>query len=185
MAEQPCDKPQLILIDQDGVLADFERGFYAAWQASGHTHPVLPLAQRRSFYVRDDYPAALRAEVEAIYTAPGFYRDLPLIDGAVEALTALLEQGHDVRICTSPLNQYRNCVPEKYEWVERHLGAEFVTRMIVSKDKTIVRGDVLVDDNPRVTGACQASWRHVLFDQPYNRQVQAPRMTWATWRDVL
>lgn len=185
MPEHRCEKPKLILIDQDGVLADFERGFYAAWQASGHPHPALPLEQRRSFYVRDDYPVELRAEVEAIYTAAGFYRDLPLIAGATEALTALLEQGHDVRICTSPLNQYRNCVPEKYEWIERHLGTEFVTRMIVSKDKTIVRGDVLVDDNPSVKGPCQASWRHVLFDQPYNRHAQAPRMTWASWRDVL
>jgi hypothetical protein len=56
MSEQHCDKPKLILIDQDGVLADLKRGFYAAWQAAGHTHPALPLRQPRSFYVRDDYP---------------------------------------------------------------------------------------------------------------------------------
>lgn len=185
MLEQHCDKTKLILIDQDGVLADFERGFYAAWQAGGHPHPALPLEQRRSFYVRDDYPAKLRAEVEAIYTAPGFYRDLPAITGAVDALTALLEQGHDVRICTSPLNQYRNCVPEKFEWVERHLGSQFVSRIIVTKDKTIVRGDVLVDDKPNVTGSFLPSWQHVLFDQPYNRHVGGVRMTWANWRDVL
>lgn len=185
MHEERSDKNKLILIDQDGVLADFERGFYAAWQASGNPHPALPLTQRRSFYVREDYPTELRADVEAIYTAPGFYRDLPPITGAIEALTALLEQGHDVRICTSPLNQYRNCVPEKYEWVERHLGTEFMTRMIVTKDKTIVRGDVLVDDNPNVTGPCSANWLHVLFDQPYNRHVGGTRMTWANWRDVL
>jgi 5'-nucleotidase len=104
-------------------------------------------------------------------------RDLPPITGATEALRALLEQGHDVRICTSPLNQYRNCVPEKYEWIERHLGPEFVTRMIVSKDKTIVYGDVLVDDNPSVKGPCLAKWQHVIFDQPYNRHVDGARMT--------
>ena len=185
MSIQHCAKPKLILVDQDGVLADFERGFYAAWQTAGHSHPALPLAQRRRFYVRDDYPAELRAEVEAIYTEAGFYRDLPAIAGAVEAMTALLDQGHDVRICTSPLTQYRNCVPEKYEWVERHLGAEFVTRMIVSKDKTIVRGDVLIDDNPQIKGPCTASWQQVIFDQPYNREVDGTRMTWANWREVL
>jgi 5'-nucleotidase len=112
-------------------------------------------------------------------------RDLPPITGATEALRALLEQGHDVRICTSPLNQYRNCVPEKYEWIERHLGPEFVTRMIVSKDKTIVYGDVLVDDNPSVKGLCLAKWQHVIFDQPYNRHVDGARMTQANWREVL
>ncbi len=78
----------------------------------------------------------LRETVDEIYTSPGFFRELRPIAGALDA----------VRICTSPLNQYRNCVPEKYEWVERHLGAEFVGRMIVTKDKTLMHGDVLVDE---------------------------------------
>ena len=78
----------------------------------------------------------LRETVDEIYTSPGFFRELRPIAGALDA----------VRICTSPLNQYRNCVPEKHEWVERHLGAEFVGRMIVTKDKTLVHGDVLVDE---------------------------------------
>ncbi len=63
----------LILIDQDGVLADFEHGFHAAWQANGYTHPALPIAERRTFYLRDDYPKRLQQEVESIYTAKGFY----------------------------------------------------------------------------------------------------------------
>ena len=62
----------------------------------------LPLEDRRSFYVRDDYPARLREAVEAIYTAPGFYRSLPPIAGAIESVKALLALGHDVRLCTSP-----------------------------------------------------------------------------------
>jgi len=113
----------LILIDQDGVLADFECGFHTAWQACHHAHPPLPLEQRRNFYVRNDYPEHLRSEVEAIYTARGFYRNLPPVAGAIEGLTAMLARGHEVRICTSPLNAYQYCVPEKYEWVEQHLGA--------------------------------------------------------------
>ncbi|HAI58717.1 MAG TPA: 5'-3'-deoxyribonucleotidase [Xanthomonadaceae bacterium] len=177
----------LILIDQDGVLADFERGFHTAWQAIGprHGHPPLPLEERRSFHVRDDYPPHLEEAVVSVYTAPGFYRALPPVPGAVEAMAELLDLGHDVRICTSPLNQYRYCVPEKYEWVEAHLGPAFVQRMVVTKDKTLVVGDVLVDDKPDVTGACQPAWRHVLYDQPYNRHRPGARITWADWRAVL
>lgn len=175
----------LILIDQDGVLADFEHAFQHAWSTSGNAHPPVPLADRRSFHVRDDYPAALRDRVEAIYGAPGFFRGLPPIPGAVEAVWALLEQGHDVRICTSPLNAYRNCVGEKYEWVERHFGLDFVARMIVTKDKTVVHGDLLIDDKPEVTGTRVPGWRHLVFDQPYNRLSLAPRITWSDWRSVL
>lgn len=149
----------LILIDQDGVLADFERGFYNAWIAGGNRHPALPLHERRSFYIRDDYPHHLKNEVEAIYSAPGFYRDLPPIDGAIKAVNDLFSMGHDVRICTSPLDAYRNCLSEKYEWVEQHLGSDLVTRMIVTKDKTIVHGDVLVDDKPEIMEFPHFSYR--------------------------
>lgn len=174
----------LILIDQDNVLADFERGFHDAWLASGHPHPALPLHERRSFYLRDDYPEHLRKHVEAIYSAPGFFRDLPPMAGAVEALTALQDSGHDLRICTSPLSSYRNCLSEKYEWVERHLGMDFVSRVIMTKDKTLVHGDILIDDKPEVTGVRTPDWRQIIFDQPYNRHVGGVRMTWANWRSV-
>jgi 5'-nucleotidase len=103
----------------------------------------------------------------------------------VEGVHALLALGHDVRICTSPLTQYQNCVAEKYEWVERHLGLDFVSRIVVTKDKTLVHADVLVDDKPLVEGVRTPSWKHVLFDQPYNRGVHGERMTWANWRHVL
>ncbi len=175
----------LILIDQDGVLADFERGFHRAWMASGHPYPAIDLAERRQFRVRDDYPESCQPAVDAIYTAEGFYRDLPPIAGAIDALRAMLAEGIDLRICTSPLNHYRYCVPEKYQWVEQHLGREFVARMIVTKDKTIVHGDILIDDNPQIHGSRTPDWQHVLFDQPYNRHREGPRMSWANWRDVL
>lgn len=57
--------------------------------------------------------------------------------------------------------------------------------MIVTKDKTLVHGDLLIDDKPRVTGTRSPAWQHVLYDQPYNRHVDAQRMTWSTWREVL
>ena len=175
----------LILIDQDNVLADFEAGFRDAWDASGHPHPALPAHARTTFYIRDDYPAHLRREVEAIYTAPGFFRELPPLPGALEAIAALLQAGHDVRICTSPLQGYHHCAMEKFEWVERHLGADCLHRLILTRDKTLVHGDVLVDDNPHITGARTPDWRHILYDQPYNRHLPGPRMTWANWREVL
>jgi 5'-nucleotidase len=57
--------------------------------------------------------------------------------------------------------------------------------MIVTRDKTLVYGDVLVDDNPAIVGAHTPAWTHVVYDQPYNRTIDGPRMTWTDWRDVL
>ncbi len=174
-----------ILLDLDGVLADFEAACLVAFSNRYPMLPTVPLSERRNVRVRDDYPVELRSLVRSIYHEPGFFRHLPPIAGAIEAVRDLVALDHDVRICTMPLRNYRNCVLEKYEWVEEHLGSALVSRVIMSWDKTLIRGDVLVDDNPMVTGTQSPTWRHVIFDQPYNREAQGIRMDWSNWRDVL
>lgn len=176
----------IVLVDQDGPLADFERGFLEGWQRQYPGAFFVPYAERRSFYVRDEYPPHLRTWVDGLHYAPGFYRSLPPTPGCVEAIREMGELGLDVRICTAPLTRYENCVLEKYEWVERHLGREFTKRMIVTKDKTLVRGAYLIDDRPAVEGSLKPEWEHILFDCPYNRQVpRKRRLSWANWREIL
>ena len=176
----------LLLIDQDNVLADFTRVVYTEMCARGHRERALPPAKQTAYPLEHHYPPDLHGELRTIYTAEGFFRSLPPIEGAIQAVKEMAAEGIDVRICTHPIQAYRNCVGEKYEWVERHLGAEFTTRMVLTRDKTIVAGDALIDDNPRITGSRTPSWQHIVFDQPYNRAVPGPRLKgWADWRDVL
>jgi 5'-nucleotidase len=176
----------LILLDQDGVLADFEHAFLDAWRTHYPAIAPVQFEDRKSFHILEDYPPELRGKAEALYTAPGFIGGLPPVPGAIEAARELLELGMDVRICSSPLRQYENCVAEKYQWVERHLGKPWTERLILTRDKTLVQADILVDDRPEITGAVRPRWRHILYDAPYNRHVQdRPRMTWANWRNVL
>ena len=48
--------PKPILVDLDGVLADFEQGVQLAWrERHGAELPPLPNG-RQSFYLADDYP---------------------------------------------------------------------------------------------------------------------------------
>lgn len=180
---------KLILIDQDGVLADFEAGVHQAWQARyGESLPALPKG-REHFYLADDYPA-FKQELRQIYTAKGFFENLPVIDGAVNAMHTLLSSGLDVRICTAPISEYRHCVSEKFAWVERHLGTEWTKRIILTKDKTWVRGDVLIDDKPVITGSLPPVWEHWHYVQPYNRWADngLPRVCWtdlSSWQALL
>ncbi len=176
----------LILIDQDGVLADFDEGFRRAWRECHVDHPPVAREQRRSFRVLDDYPAERRADVEALYARSGFFGGLDPIDGAIDAVREMLAIGFDVRICTAPIDEYQHCVVEKYQWVEHHLGRAFTRRMILTKDKTLVAGDWLIDDNPHVKGVRQPAWRHAVLDAPYNRESSADaRIDWSTWRTLL
>jgi 5'-nucleotidase len=176
----------IILIDQDGPLANFEVAFLYKWRQRFPEEEYIPLAERATLHVRDDYPQRLRESVESIYRAKGFYENLPILPGAREAIRTMMELGHEVLICTSPLSAYENCVLEKYLWVEKHLGREFTERVVLTKAKALIKGDFLVDDAPQIPAEDRADWQHVIFDAPYNRQVSnKPRLTWSNWRDVL
>ena len=176
----------IILIDQSGPLADFQKGFLEKWRTQFPREFFVPLYQRKDFYVYNDYPENLRDKVKDLYGAPGFFLGLQPVEGSVEAVKTMLKLGYDVRICSSPLSRYENCVLEKYQWAEKHLGRDFTERIILSKDKTLIRGNFLIDDNPVIEGVKTPEWEHIVYDCPYNRNNKNnKRLTWQNWRSVL
>jgi 5'-nucleotidase len=174
----------IVLVDMDGVLTDYERGFLSAWKTQFPQLPYIPLEERTTFYPRDDYKKFGEAFVhlsESIVLAKGFYRNLPVMEGALEAMSALAEH-HEVFICTSPRTEYRYCVPEKYEWIEQHLGKEWIPRIIMTKDKTLAYGTYLIDDKPVIKGVRKSPfWKQIMYKQAYN----TGNFTWKDYRDLI
>ena len=175
-----------ILVDMDGVITDFDMEFLQRWQ---QRHPDLfyvPLEQRKSFYVKDDYPEELRPLVSEILLESSFFAEMQPVPGAREALEEMETLGFDVFICSSPLSIFGNCVLEKYKWVEKFIGPNWVKKIILTKDKTVIRADYLIDDKPAITGVeSRPGWEHILYDRTYNRHVDKRRITWENWKDIL
>ncbi len=175
-----------ILVDMDGVLADFDFQFIKIWRERYPGRFQLDQDNRTSSRISDDFPSDLRKDVREIYTTPGFYRSLPEIPGAIKAINDMAQFGIDVWICTSPLLEYENCVLEKYQWIDYHLGKPWTERIILTRNKILVRGDVLIDDCPDISDRDSASWEQILFDAPCNRSISTmKRMTWRTWRTSI
>ncbi|KAF6095917.1 5', 3'-nucleotidase, cytosolic [Phyllostomus discolor] len=151
-------RPVRVLVDMDGVLADFEAGLLRAFCRRFPGEPHVPLAERRGFFAREQYRALrpdLADKVASVYEAPGFFLDLEPIPGAVEAMQQMNAlKDTEVFICTSPLLKFDHCVGEKYRWVEKHLGPQFVERIIMTRDKTVVLGDLLIDDKDTIQARC-------------------------------
>ena len=80
--------------------------------------------------------------------------------------------------------QLQHCVTEKYQWVEKYLGKSAVSQLMLTKDKTIVHGDILIDDKPLIKGLDEPRWFHFLFTAAHNKHVseyherQARMDTW-------
>ena len=175
-----------ILVDMDGVIADFDGEFLRRWRKRHPDSWYVPFEGRTTFYVRDQYPGELRPLVDEILWEPGFFRDMLPVEGARDALFDMADLGWEVFLCSSPLTNYRNSTLEKYEWVEKVLGPDWIKRVILTKDKTLVKAEYLIDDKPEITGVEKVpAWEHLLFDRPYNRGANRRRITWGTWRGVL
>lgn len=174
-----------LLVDMDGVITNFESGVLNAFRNKHPDKPFIPLEKRTTFYVKDQYPKGTQPLIENIYLSEGFYSLLTPIQGAIPALLELSER-HEVYVCTSPLLDNPHCIKEKYEWVTKHLGRDWIGKVIVAKDKTMVQGDVLIDDKPDVKGVQKPTWEHVLYSQPYNAHVRTKkRITWENWKSIL
>ncbi|EMP30915.1 5'(3')-deoxyribonucleotidase, cytosolic type [Chelonia mydas] len=152
-----------VLVDMDGVLADFEGGVLRHFLARYPGEPHVELAERRGFSGRGQY-----RRLRGAGSQPG-------------ALWLT-----EVFICTSPLMKYEHCILEKYSWVEKYLGPKFVERLILTGDKTVVSADLLVDDKDTIKGAePKPSWEHILFTCCHNKhlELQTPRRRLQSWAD--
>ena len=175
-----------ILVDMDGVIADFDSEFLQRWRSRHPDKLYIPLEARKTFYVKDSYPEELKPLVAEILLEPSFFRDMLPMPGAKAALEEMRARGFEVFLCTSPLSTYNHCVLEKYEWVEKVLGPAWVRQIVLTKDKTIIKGDFLIDDKPAITGAVDPpEWEHILYDRPYNRHINKRRLAWENWKDIL
>ncbi|XP_033623297.1 5'(3')-deoxyribonucleotidase, mitochondrial, partial [Fukomys damarensis] len=170
----------------------------------GNSPPAQPVAGEpfaralESSNPRDLGREGQRASLEkekaiSIWESKNFFFELEPLPGAVEAVKQMANlQNTDVFICTSPIKMFKYCPYEKYAWVEKHFGPDFLEQIVLTRDKTIVSADLLIDDRLDIIGAePHPSWEHVLFTSCHNQHVWMPPSrrrlhSWADdWKAIL
>lgn len=194
-----AQKKLIVLVDLDETLAAFEEHFLKKYRQAFPNEPYIPLEDRNTFYIADQYQTlplsddVLQTKLKLIYRSKDFFRDLPEIEGGCQAVKEMAEiEGVEVFICTSPLFQYKYSAPEKYEWVENHLGKDWINRLILTRDKTMINGHVLIDDKINITGVLnEPSWQHIVFMSCHNKKANLRGKTrlenWTDgkWRTII
>lgn len=176
------------LIDQDGTISDWGYEWDDVLETFGPAGAAIPRhADQRTFNLLEGRTREEAQIVAAVMAHEGFYARLRPIPGAHEALNAMLDAGHDVRIVTSPWLPNRTCASDKLAWVEEHYGTEWASRVIITGDKTLIRGDYLIDDKPTITGVETPEWEHIWYSQPYNAALTGKRRitSWDEWETAL
>ena len=98
--------PPTILIDMDGVVVDWDAGFAAKWPHA--------LDRSTSYYMEQCVAPEHYEEAVALFHSERFFRDLPPMAGAVEALRTMRASGrYRCILCTSPILTSRYCAQDK------------------------------------------------------------------------
>jgi hypothetical protein len=188
--------PPVILVDMDGALIDWDKGFYTEWQRKGY-HEISRIDRSLSYFMEkcivpmtspDSIAMSVSCnnientsnkttlnweqEAESIFLAPGFFEGLEAMEGALEAIREMDSSGlFKVYICTTPILHSQYCAQEKLNWIRKHLGESWLSKVILCADKvmihcwfvflfcfcnpnlfsllqTMVAGDLLIDDKP-------------------------------------
>ncbi len=176
---------KIVLVDMDGVIVNLEEGLIKVMRREYPDILIPPPQDRTSFYFRNNFNIIYHNTIRDIETRPGFFRTLPPIPEAKEALLEMGSRGHDVIICSSPLLHNPTCASDKYNWLEENIGPGWDKKLIIAKDKTLIMGDILIDDRPEIRGNYVPVWEYVLFDHPYNRNFPGRRLNWKNWKEVL
>lgn len=118
--------------------------------------------------VLTDYSNYYRQKLRELPSMPypqsqfGFFANIPPIPFAVESVKVLIEDDLiQPFILTAPSIRNPMCYAEKRVWIEKHFGLPFTDRLIISRHKNLLRGDVLIDD--QVSGRGQDEFNGLLI----------------------
>jgi len=147
---------KILHFDMDGVLVDF---------ASGIPYPPDRITETGRWW---DDPKEMQEK--------GFFRKLPLMPGAKEAIEHLMKDHHlDIHIASKPLTN-GFCASEKFEWVAEHLPF-LLKKTHLIQDKGLLHGDYLVDDDMR--------WKSVFKGHMFLFNSEKPLESWKTILDYM
>lgn len=184
-----------LLLDMDGPLAAFDEHGWLHVEKNGWQADVASWADQRHRYFTDHLPtSAERKQARRMTEAKGWFRDLPVTAGAKEGVRELLAyrgqfgQSLDIWVCTKPMASNPYCADEKRAWIAEHF-PELKNRIIITPDKSMVCGSVLLDDAPNPAWIGNAWWKPVIFTQPFNGEgshwAEYPHWTWGDDVEVL
>lgn len=185
-----------ILFDFDDVLNDLSKCWIR--ELNRRYHCEVTYDQIAEFDIRKAYPDLTEKQIYLPYLDGTLYVNISAVKQAQELIHTLAGQ-HEFYISTANLLGIQRSTLSDFFWEGCNSRAvqymlQFLwdyypeipwDHIIVSPHKELIRGDVLIDDNPTYLTTFRGT--RILLDKPYNRSFDTERhniVRAADWNDV-
>ena len=151
-----------IAIDMDDVIADTSASLLALYNVE--FEESITMDQLSGTHLLEFAPGERRARVQSYLFDADFFDGLPVIRESVRVIQALNER-YEVFFATAAMH-YPECFGARYQWLRTHFSFIPPRRIVFCGDKSILKADYLIDDNP-----WQLERFHghgILFSAPHN-----------------
>jgi 5'(3')-deoxyribonucleotidase len=168
-------KRKTIAIDMDGVIADTEAHFIT-WYEKEYGERL----ERHVFHGKPESEALPNGAATKFVYSKNFFRTLPVMDGAQEAVLQLMKS-YDVYIVSAAM-EFPQSLPEKYEWLQEHFPFIPWNNVIFCGDKSIIGTDYMIDDHVRNLDRCKG--KTLLFTAGHNAFIDRHTRV-NNWNEIL
>jgi 5'(3')-deoxyribonucleotidase len=151
--------------------------------------PITP-ASLEGRWLWDAVPTERTRDIERYLLSEDFFRVLPVMPDAQRVLAAL-QSRYDIYIATAAMEVPSSFKP-KFHWLAEHFPFIPPANIVFCGNKSILRADFLIDDNPRQlrlfegkdpTHPAPVTREGILFTSPANAHVTGFRRV-NNWLDV-
>jgi 5'(3')-deoxyribonucleotidase len=168
-------KRKTIAIDMDGVIADTVANFID-WYEREHKVRV----GKDAFDGKPEAEGLPGNAVRKYVYMPGFFRTVPVMEGAKEAVTELMKD-FDIYIVSAAM-EFPQSLFEKYEWLREHFPFIPWKNIIFCGDKSIIGTDYMIDDHVRNLDCCKG--KTLMFSAGHNAGINHHTRV-NNWQEVL
>jgi len=151
-----------ICVDMDEVMADAIAEHLIRYNRTFNTAFTKEDLRGKRFW--QIVPAAHHEILDECLRADDFFADLDVMPDAPRVL-AEMQRRYEIFIASAAM-EVPNSFNAKYAWLERHFPFIPHTHIVFCGDKSILRADYLIDDNPRQLEAFQGIG--ILYEAPHN-----------------
>ena len=151
---------QIILIDLDNTVANWNQHLQDKLSKQD-IH--INIFNRKYYDIYKSFPKYTQ-QIKNIIDKKGFYKELKPIQYSIQTIQQLM-QHNTVFFVTSPPKHNSWSFYEKVEWVQKYFNTK---NIIITYDKTLVKGDILIDDKPTIEGCTNKDYKHIIYKQSYN-----------------